>query len=69
MDFSEFKRKVLARHSDIVKELAFISAKIIKDRSLEVKNWLTTSISELSQMIVRIEEFLVKKTNMDRIQS
>lgn len=52
-----------------MKELAFISAKIIKDRSLEVKNWLTTSISELSQMIVRIEEFLVKKTNMDRIQS
>lgn len=31
--------------SDNLKSLAFISAKIIKDRSLDIKNWLTVSIS------------------------
>lgn len=56
------------KNSDIVKNLVLIFSKIIKERSSDIRVWLAKSIEELSEVIARIEQFLVKKSNMDRIQ-
>lgn len=57
------------KSSEIGKGLVLIFSKIIKERSQDIREWLAKSIDELSEVIVRIEQFLVKKSNMDRIQS
>lgn len=59
----------MMKSSEIGKGLVLIFSKIIKERSQDIREWLAKSIDELSEVIVRIEQFLVKKSNMDRIQS
>ena len=63
------KKKIMMKSSEIGKGLVLIFSKIIKERSQDIREWLAKSIDELSEVIVRIEQFLVKKSNMDRIQS
>ncbi len=69
LEFNELKKKIMMKSSEIGKGLVLIFSKIIKERSQDIREWLAKSIDELSEVIVRIEQFLVKKSNMDRIQS
>ena len=69
LDFNNFRKTILSRHSESLKAIVLIFSKIIRERSSVIREWLTKSIEELSALIVRIEEFVVKKANMDRIQA
>ena len=54
LDFTNFKKTILAKHSSSMKALIIVYSKIIKERSSSIKEWLVKSIEELSAMIVRI---------------
>lgn len=64
LDFQEFSALLKDEHRAVVKKLCVVFFKIIDQRSRDIKKWLQTSISQVSGLIIRIEEFVNAKLNL-----
>lgn len=69
VDFGQVKSSLCGNHAKMVSELCLIFGEIIRTRSGLLKAWLSKSIGELSGLVIRIDDFVVQKGNLERISA
>jgi len=60
---------LLNRQGRLIKDLCGLYLRLIKSRGKQIKEWETQSIGQLTGLIIRIEEFVNLKKNVDRINA
>ena len=58
---------MIEKQRNLIKNLCSLYISLIQSRGKLLKEWLTKSIQELTGLIIRIEEFVTQKKNLDRI--
>ncbi len=67
LDFEKMSVMLKEEHKAVLKKLCVIFFKIIDERSKNIKKWLQTSFSQVTGLVIRIEEFVNSKMNLERI--
>ena len=54
VEMNSMRNKLLQDQSKILKNLNGLYMKMVKERGIDLRSWLTTSVQELTGLIIRI---------------